>query len=155
MQDAAKKAGTDPANIGFMPWPVQVGGHACAVIQPDYLQGVSIHSPHKEAARAWLDWFVDQGPYARDQGLLPTLKTGQMPPALQAYQDAGVQFMELSQARNALVTKIDNQSEIGLQKPDYRQHIVDMARGAAGGTLDGYFADLNKKWADAIKAVGS
>jgi raffinose/stachyose/melibiose transport system substrate-binding protein len=155
MQDAATKAGKDPATIGFMPWPVQVGGHFCAIVQPDYLQAVSIHSAHKEAARAWLDWFVDRSPYARDQGLLPTLKSGQLPPALQAYQDGGVQFVELSQAKNALVTKIDNQSEIGLQKPDYRQHIVDLARGAAGGSLDADFADLNRKWADAIKTVGS
>ena len=104
---------------------------------------------------AWVDWFVDKSTYAQDQELLPTLKSGALPATLKAYQDAGVQFIELSQAKNAVVSKIDNQSEIGLQKPDYRQHIVDLARGAAGGNLDTDFADLNKKWAAAIKAAGS
>jgi hypothetical protein len=155
MQLAARTAGADPANIGFMPFPVQSGGHFCSVISPDYMEAVSIHSQHKAAARAWVDWFVDKSTYAQDQELLPTLKTGAMPAELKAYQDAGVQFIELSQAQNAQVSKIDDQSEIGLSKPDYRQHIVDLARGAGSGTLDAYFDDLDKKWAAAIKSVGS
>jgi ABC-type glycerol-3-phosphate transport system substrate-binding protein len=155
MRAAATKAGADPANIGFMPFPAQAGGHFCALISPDYQEAVSIHSQHKEAARAWVDWFVDKSTYAQDQDLLPTLKSGSMPAVLKAYQDAGVKFIELSQGKNSLVAKIDNESEIGLTKPDYRQHIVDLARGAAGGTLDSYFADLDTKWAAAIKAAGS
>jgi raffinose/stachyose/melibiose transport system substrate-binding protein len=155
MQATAKTAGTDPANIGFMPFPAQVGGKFCSLIGPDYLEAVSIHSQHKDAARAWVDWFVDKSTYAQDQQLLPTLKSGAMPSSLKAYQDAGVQFIELSQDKNSLVSKIDNESEIGLNKPDYRQHIVDLARGAGSGSLDSYFADLNKKWDAAIKTAGS
>lgn len=154
MKLAARTAGTDPSNIGFMPFPVQAGGHFCSVISPDYMEAVSIHSQHKAAARAWVDWFVDKSPYAQEQALLPTLKTGTMPAELKAYQDAGVQFIELSQARNAQVSKIDDESEIGLNKPDYRQHIVDLARGAGSGSLDAYFEDLDKKWAAALKSVG-
>ena len=155
MQVAAKTAGTDPNNIGFMPFPAQVGGHYCSIIQADYAEGISIHSQHKDAARAWADWFVDKSTFAQDQDLLPTLKNAALPPALKTYQDNGAQFIQLTHDKNALVTKIDNQSEIGLNKPDYRQHIVDLARGAASGGLDAYFADLNKKWSDAIKAAGS
>jgi ABC-type glycerol-3-phosphate transport system substrate-binding protein len=155
MKAAAKAAGTDPANIGFMPYPAQAGGKFCALVSPDYLQAVSIHSKHKEAARAWVDWFVDQSTYAQDQELLPTLKSAPLPATMKAYQDAGVQFIEESQTKNAVVSAIDKESEIGLQTPDYRQHIVDMARGAAKGSLDAYFADLNKKWAAAVKTAGS
>jgi len=155
MKAATKTAGGDPSNIGFMPFPTQVNGKYCSVIGPDYAQGINIHSDHKEAARAWVDWFTDKSGFAQDEALLPTLKTGELPPELKAYQDAGVQFIQLTQEKNSVVTKIDNQSEIGLQKPDYRQKIVDLARGAAPGTLDAYFADLNKKWAAAIKSAGS
>jgi raffinose/stachyose/melibiose transport system substrate-binding protein len=155
MKVATKAAGGDPENIGFMPWPAQANGKFCSIIQPDYAQAVSIHSQHKEAARAWVDWFVDKSTFAQDQALLPTLKTGAMPPELKAYQDGGVQFIQLSQDKNAAVSKIDNESEIGLNKPDYRQHIIDLARGAAGGSLDAYFAELNKKWAAATKSAGS
>jgi raffinose/stachyose/melibiose transport system substrate-binding protein len=155
MKAATKAAGNDPEDIGFMPWPAQVNGHFCSIVQPDYAQAVSIHSQHKEAARAWVDWFVDKSTFAQDQALLPTLKTGAMPPELKAYQDGGVQFVQLDQEKNAIVSSIDNESEIGLNKPDYRQHIIDLARGAADGSLDGYFAELNKKWAAAVKTTGS
>src|SRR5206468_11193795 len=120
-------AGADPANIGYLPWPTQMNGHFCSVVGPDYMEAVSIHSQHKEAARAWVDWFVDKCTFAQDQSLLPTLKSGELPATLKAYKDAGVQFIELSQDKNAQVAKIDNESEIGLNKPDYRQHIVDLA----------------------------
>jgi ABC-type glycerol-3-phosphate transport system substrate-binding protein len=155
MQAAATKAGGQPSDIGFMPFPAQVGGKFCSVVGPDYLQAVSIHSSHKEAARAWLDWFTDQSTYAQDNADVPTLKSAPMPSSLKPYQDAGVQFIEQSQAKTATVNTIDNASEIGLQKPDYRQHIVDLARGATSGSLDADFADLDKKWADAVKSAGS
>ena len=56
-------------------------------------------------------------------------------------------FVELDQAKATLVNTIDI-SEIGLTAPDYRQKIVDVARGT-GGTLQSQFADLDKKWATA------
>ena len=65
MQDAAKKAGKDPADIGFMPFPAQVDGKFCSVVGPDYQQAINIHSKHKAAARAWIDWFTDKSGYAQ------------------------------------------------------------------------------------------
>jgi ABC-type glycerol-3-phosphate transport system substrate-binding protein len=154
MQAAATTAGAKASDIGFMPFPTQTGGKFCSVVGPDYLQAVNVHSAHKDAARAWLDWFIDKGTYAQDQGLIPTLKSAAMPDTLKPYTDAGVQFVELSQAHATKVSSIDNASEIGLWKQDYRQHIVDLARGAASGTLDSDFAKLNSSWANAITTVG-
>ena len=113
------------------------------------MQAVNIHSKHKAAARAWIDWFIDKSGYAAGQpGRAPALKSGALPPALKPYQDAGVQFIELSQAPKAHRSRqIDNESEIGLNKP--RLPPAPRRRGARRrrGSLDGFFADLNKKWA--------
>jgi ABC-type glycerol-3-phosphate transport system substrate-binding protein len=155
MQQAATKAGTKPDDIGFMPWPAQKDGKFCPVIGPDYLQAVSLKSAHRDAARAWLDWFTDKSTYAQDNGDVPTLKSAALPTSIKPLQDAGSTFVELTQDKVAVVNNIDNAAEIGLTKPDYRQKIVDIARGAASGTLDGDFADLDKKWGDALKTAGS
>jgi raffinose/stachyose/melibiose transport system substrate-binding protein len=155
MQQAATKAGTKPDDIGFMPWPAQKDGKFCPVIGPDYLQAVSLKSAHRDAARAWLDWFTDKSTYAQDNGDVPTLKSATLPASIKPLQDAGSTFVELTQDKVAVVNNIDNAAEIGLTKPDYRQKIVDIARGAASGTLDGDFADLDKKWGDALKTAGS
>jgi ABC-type glycerol-3-phosphate transport system substrate-binding protein len=154
MQDAAKKAGKDPAEIGYMPFPSQKDGKFCTPVAPDYQEAVNIHSSHKAAARAWIDWFTDKSGYVQDNQAVPTLKGGQMPSALKPFQDAGVQFVPMSQAEAAKVTSIDNQSEIGMtDKPEYRQHLIDVARGAAGGSLADVFADLAKKWSAAQKTA--
>jgi raffinose/stachyose/melibiose transport system substrate-binding protein len=155
MQAAAKTAGQDPSEIGFMPWPSATNGHLCSVIGPDYLQAINIHSKAKDAARAWIDWFTDQSTYAVDNGDVPTLKSGTQPPALAAYQAAGVTLVTLTQANAALVNKIDNSAEIGLGAQTYRQHLVDIARGAASGSLDADFATLNSKWGAAQKTGGT
>jgi ABC-type glycerol-3-phosphate transport system substrate-binding protein len=154
MQDAAKKAGKDAASIGYMPFPAQAGGKFCSVTAPDYLYAVSSHSEHKQAARAWIDWTLNKSGYAEVSQAVSTLKDAPLPTVLQPFTAAGVTSIDLSQADAAKVNAIDNASEVGLSKPEYRQRLVDVARGAADGDLDSVLAELAKKWADAAKAGG-
>ncbi|MCX5252727.1 ABC transporter substrate-binding protein [Streptomyces canus] len=154
-QDAAKKAGVNPDDIGFMPFPAQTDGKFCATIGPDYNQAVNVHSPHKEAARAWIDWFTDKSGYVEDNLALSPLKDAPLPSALKPYEDQGVKFIELDDAQGAKVKQIDNESEVGLYAPEYRQKLVDLARGARKGSLDDFLADLGKRWTDTQKNLGS
>ena len=66
---------------------------------------------------------------------------------------AGVRLGYLCGAA-ALVDEIDKTSEVGLYAPDYRRALIDVARGAAPGTLDSIFDDLNAKWAAARAISG-
>jgi ABC-type glycerol-3-phosphate transport system substrate-binding protein len=146
MQDAARKAGKDPSEIGYMPFPYQVNGHFCSVVAPDYQYAINVHSKNKPAARAWLDWIIDKSDTAQVNQAVSALKTAPLPDTMAPFTAAGVQFITLSQAKSGLVSKIDNDSEVGIGKPDYRQNLVDVARGAAGGSLAAIFADLSKRW---------
>ncbi|MFJ8080009.1 extracellular solute-binding protein [Streptomyces sp. NPDC096205] len=148
-QDAAEKAGVDPDDIGFMPFPAQTDGRFCAVVGPDYNQAVNVHSEHKEAARAWIDWFTDKSGYDKDNLAISPLKNGTLPEVLKPYEDAGVKLIEVSDAKGAEVKRIDNESETGIFAPEYRQKLVDLARGAGQGSLDEFFADLSKRWTEA------
>lgn len=154
-QDAAKKAGANPDDIGFMPFPSQTNGKFCATIGPDYNQAVNVHSKHKEAARAWIDWFTDKSSYVEDNLAISPLKDGAMPDVLKPYEDAGVQLIEVDDAKGAEVKQIDNTSEVGIYAPEYRQNLVDLARGARKGSLDDFLADLSERWTDAQKTAGS
>ncbi|MEH0417699.1 ABC transporter substrate-binding protein [Streptomyces sp. B21-083] len=154
-QDAAKKAGVDPADIGFMPFPTQVDGKFCAVIGPDYNQAVNVHSEHKAAARAWIDWFTDKSGYAKDNLSISPLKDASLPEVLQPYEEAGVKFIEVDDTEGARLKLIDSESEVGIYAPDYRQDLVDLARGARKGSLDDFLGDLGKRWTDAQQSVGT
>jgi raffinose/stachyose/melibiose transport system substrate-binding protein len=155
MQGAAKQAGADPDDIGFMPFPAQQNGTFCAVAQPDYNQAVNVHSEHKEAARAWIDWFTDKSGYAADNLALSPLKADPLPAVLKPYEEAGVKILDLDDSKGAEVKSIDNQSEVGIYKPDYRQDLVDLARGATKGDLDDFLNDLGEKWTETQKSLGS
>ena len=50
---------------------------------------------------------------------------------------------------------IDKQAEIGLFAPEYRQRLVDSARGASSETKQQIFDDLNAKWAAARATVAA
>lgn len=155
MQDAAKQAGADPDDIGLMPFPTQQDGTFCATAQPDYNQAVNIHSEHKEAARAWLDWFTDKSGYAADNLALSPLRSAPLPTIMKPYEEAGVKIVDLDDTKGAVVKSIDNQSEIGIYKPDYRQDLVDLARGATKGDLDDFLDDLGEKWTETQQSLGS
>ncbi|MFD3497358.1 ABC transporter substrate-binding protein [Streptomyces sp. NPDC058676] len=154
-QDAARQAGASPDDIGFMPFPSQVDGKFCAVIAPDYNQAVNVHSKNKPAARAWIDWFTDKSGYDKDNLAISPLKDAPLPEVLKPYEDEGVKLIELDDSAGARVKQIDNQSEVGIYAPEYRQNLVDLARGAKKGSLDDFFADLSKRWTETQRTLGS
>ncbi|MEV5430305.1 ABC transporter substrate-binding protein [Streptomyces sp. NPDC052701] len=155
MREAAKQAGTDPGDIGFMPFPAQKDGVFCAVTSPDYQQAVNVHSGNKAAARAWIDWFTDKSGYAEANLALSPLKDAPLPDVLEPYQEAGVRILDLDDSKGAEVKSIDNRSEIGIYKPDYRQDLVDLARGAREGSLDDFLDGLGERWTRTQAELGS
>ncbi|AYG78369.1 hypothetical protein DWB77_00476 [Streptomyces hundungensis] len=155
VRDAATAAGQNPDDIGFMPFPAQKNGAFCATLVSDYQLAVNAHSKNKAAARAWLDWFTDKSGFATKEGGVSALKAAALPSVLKPYEDNDVKLVERSDAKTEQVNAIDNAAEIGLAKQDYRQKLIDLARGAQQGSLQGYFADLDKRWAAAAAVAGS
>ncbi|KIF77509.1 sugar ABC transporter substrate-binding protein [Streptomyces sp. 150FB] len=154
LQQAATKAGADPKDIGYMPFPAQVGGKYCSVEAPDYQYAVNIHSSHKEAARAWVDWIEGKSGFATSVSGISSAKGSALPEILAPFTAAGVKMIVESQARTPQVNTIDKASEVGLQTPEYRQKLIDAARGAGGGSLSSIFSDLSKKWKSGQQNAG-
>ncbi|MER8219185.1 ABC transporter substrate-binding protein [Streptomyces sp. NPDC094143] len=155
LRGAAEQAGANPDDIGFMPFPARKDGRFCAVALPDYNQAVNIHSDHKAAARAWIDWFTEESGYAEDNLALSPLKDDPLPDVLKPYEEAGVRLLDLDDSKGAEVKSIDNTSEVGINKPDYRQDLVDLARGATEGSLDDFLDGLARKWTETQQFLGS
>lgn len=156
MKDAAVAAGNSADDIGYLPFPSQVDGQFYAPIGGDYNLAINVHSDNKEAARAWIDWYNHESGFAESQQGLSPLKDGPFPDALKDFEELNVQYIENLPApagQEALLTDIDNQSEIGMWQPAYRQRLIDGARGASGETKEQIFDDLNQRWAAARATV--
>jgi raffinose/stachyose/melibiose transport system substrate-binding protein len=157
MQDAAVTAGGTKDDIGYLPFPYQVDGKFHASIGGDYKNAISKNSKNKATARAWIDWFAKDSGFAHDQGGLSPLVDGPAPDTLGDFDTAGVVYVEQTPApadKASLEADIAAESGIDLWSNKYRAKLIDTARGAADGTKDSYFADLNKKWSDAIDSIG-
>jgi raffinose/stachyose/melibiose transport system substrate-binding protein len=147
---------TNAADIGYMPFPVQVDGKFHSVLAGDYKNAISIHSKHKDAARAWVDWFADNSNYATDQGGVSPLLNGPASKALGDFTTDNVQYIELNPAaagHESDTNDVDKESNILIFSPPSWQTMVDDARGAKHQTKQQFFDDLDKKWAAAMKTV--
>ena len=152
MQDAAEAAGGAREDIGYWPFPVQVDGKFHSAVGGDYKNAINVNSDNKATARAWIDWFANESGYAADQGGISPVVGGDLPATLADFEPLGVELVETVPApegKEALEAAIYNGAEIDIWGNLYRQKLVDIARGAADGDKESYFAELNEKWAAA------
>ena len=157
IKEAAEANGASADDIAFWPLPIQTDGKLHSTVSGDYKIGINKHSKNKEAARAWLTWFVDESGYAFDQGGVPPRLDGQVPDTLKAFETVGAQWVDLNPApagQESLDSDIYNEAEIDLWGDAYRRRLVDIARGAEDGDKASYFAELNERWAEARAAIG-
>src|SRR5690606_2629717 len=156
MQDAAEAAGNPREDIGFWPMPWQTDGAFHSTVGADYKIAVSKHSENKEAAEAWLYWFLDESGFAASQGGLAPQVDGEAPEILADFEAFGVEEVEIApapQGEENLLADIYNTAEIDLNGDQFRRQYVDVARGAASGDKASFFADLNDPWAKARAEV--
>ncbi|WP_144681007.1 ABC transporter substrate-binding protein [Cellulosimicrobium sp. TH-20] len=152
MQDAAEAAGGSADDIDFWPMPWQNEGAFSSTVSGDYKLAISKHSKNKDAARAWVDWFLNESTFASEQGGISPVVGAAAPDNLATFEALGVNQVELSPAPAGEETwdnDISNEAEIDLWGDKYRKQLVDVARGAADGDKESFFADLNSRWAAA------
>jgi ABC-type glycerol-3-phosphate transport system substrate-binding protein len=153
MQAAAEDNGGSADDIGYMAFPANVDGTQYAVIGGDYNLAVSKHSESKAAAWAWIQWVVADSGYTEAQGMISPLIEKELPENLTGFAESGVELMEINPApagKEGLINDTANDSQIDLYGPIYRQKMIDIARGAADGDKDSYFAELNERWGASV-----
>jgi raffinose/stachyose/melibiose transport system substrate-binding protein len=156
MAAAAEAAGADPADIAYMPTPVQVDGKFHTVAGGDYNLGINVNSKNKATARAWIDWFNHDSGYSEAQVGLSPLIDGTVPAALTSFMDQ-VELITMNPApegKESLFADIDTASGIVTTDPKYRLQIIDDARSGAR-TKEQIFDDLNAKWAEGRADAGA
>ncbi|MFC5434906.1 ABC transporter substrate-binding protein [Microbacterium suwonense] len=158
LQAAADDNGVDPSTVGYMTFPATgADGTQYAVVGGDYNLGINVNSNVKAAARAWIDFLIEDSGFTDTQGMVSALLSKDLPDNLSGLSDNGVELIELNAApagKEALFNTIAEKSQIDIWANIYRQKLIDIARGAADGDKQSYFDELNKRWADTITQVG-
>ncbi|WP_102193694.1 ABC transporter substrate-binding protein [Microbacterium aurantiacum] len=153
MQAAAEDNGASADDIGYMAFPSTVDGTQYSIIGGDYNLGVSKHSKNKAAAWAFIQWLIEDSGFTETQGMISTVSEKELPANLGDFTVEKVELMETNPApagEESLLSDVSNDSQIDLWGQIYRQKLVDIARGAAEGDKESYFAELNERWAASV-----
>ncbi|MCK0471238.1 ABC transporter substrate-binding protein [Halalkalibacter sp. APA_J-10(15)] len=157
MQETAEASGYDSDVIGYMPFPyTQDDGTVYSVVGGDFNLAINVNSDHKEAARAWIDWFTHESGYAFDQGGISPIVGEDFPDTLAAFEELGVEFISDATHREGeegWLDDIDNISEVGFWQANFKQRIIEAAIGNRNESFDDIMDDLNSKWAPAREQV--
>lgn len=139
-------AGNNPDAIGYMPFPNEVDGKQYMTIVTDYCYGINKNSTQKEAARAYIDYMLDESGYALDHEVLSLVKTD---PILESYGDMqNVICLCDNQAsdenyrkRQILSTNLNI-----LDSTDEIKRVIEAAEGKRDESFDEIASDWNERW---------
>lgn len=140
-----KKVGEHGENIGFFPFPNVVDGQQYLSLNCNYSYAIARNSDNKEAAKAFLNFLLDESGYAFHHDEISVLKTEQYPECYGELEDV------------AIYTPICPSSEAYLQyealaknwnmynEEEYKQ-IVEAAAGISGQSFEDVMNDWNERW---------
>ncbi|WP_208586829.1 ABC transporter substrate-binding protein [Gracilibacillus suaedae] len=138
-------AGENADDIAIMPFPSDAE-ETIFSLGADLNISINKHSENKEAAFAWVDWFIHESGYSVEQaGGISAAKDVPLPEALAAGEEEGWQFSMLTPSpddKKGLLDEIDKESEVGLWLEPRKQILIE----AAIGNRDDSFDDLMNKW---------
>ena len=151
MQAAAEDNGGSADDIGYMAFPSSVDGTQHADhrrrLQPRRQQALRVTRPPRGPGSSG----SSRTPASpRRRAWSRRSRRSRSPTTSRGFSDAGVELMETNPApagKESLLSDVSNDSQIDLWGPLYRQKLVDIARGAADGDKESYFAELNERWA--------
>ena len=147
---------SNPADIGYMPYPSSVKGKMYSEVSLDYNIAVNKYSKNKAAAMAFARWFSDESGYAQDNQSIPALKGSAFPAVLDSFKESGVQYITGNPPKageDGLFDKIDKEAEIGFWADPQKIRIVDAAMGTTKESFDDIMNDWNARWAKARKTL--
>ena len=148
-----QEAGPNADDIGYMPFPITVGGTQYASAGADYCFGVNnaISDDNKIASMLYIKWLTESSNFAYDQGGVPVLKSQAYPPTLAAFD--GITLLEDTPAPTELATlqsDVNRESEISLNADNVHVQRIVEAVVTGGESFEDIIADWNARWNAAV-----
>ncbi|GAA0290574.1 ABC-type glycerol-3-phosphate transport system substrate-binding protein [Gracilibacillus halotolerans] len=147
-------AGENGENIAIMPYPTNAD-ETIFSLGADLNISINKHSKNKEAAFAWVDWFIHESGYAEvEGGGISAYKEVELPAELQEAQESGATFSTLTPSpdeKQGLLDEIDKESEVGLWLEPEKQKLIEAAIGNRDLSYDDIMNDWNERWKNAYE----
>ncbi|UOQ48453.1 ABC transporter substrate-binding protein [Gracilibacillus caseinilyticus] len=149
-------AGENADDIGMMAFPTDAE-ETIFSLGADLNISINKNSENKDAAFAWVDWFIHDSGYSVEQaGGISASKDIPLPDALTTAQEEGAQFEMLTPApddKQGLLDEVDKESEVGLWLEPNKKIIIEAAIGNRDETYDDIMKSWNEDWSAAYEEI--
>ncbi len=140
-----KEAGTKGDNIGFMPFPYNIDGKQYMTVQTDYCYAISKNTQNEEAARAYVEFMLEESGFALDHENLSIVKTDPYPDTYDLNDDVIMLTNSVATSENyQLLNSL--QKDLDLFSISEIRRIIDAGSGKHNETFDNIMDDWNKRW---------
>lgn len=152
------EAGDTPEDVGYMPFPITVGGTQYVLAGGDYCYGINVNSSddNKLASLIFVKWMTEKSDWCFNEGGYTVVKGGKNPDMYAAFDGCSVLTdLPALAGEEDFLNQMNAESELSINAGgnDKVQRIVEA--GATGSeTYDDIMADWNTKWQDAQEELG-
>ena len=153
-----QEAGDYPEDVGYMPFPITVGGTQYAKAGGDYNYGINVNSSddNKLASLIFVKWMVEKSDWCYNEGGYTIVKGGKNPDMYSAFDGCEVLSDDPAiSGEETYLNDMNSESELSINSGgnDKVQRIVEA--GVTGAeSFDDIMEDWNEKWQDAQEELG-
>ena len=140
-----KHAGENSDSVAFMPFPNEINGEQYMTISTDYCYSISNKSENKEAARAYIDYMLDESGYALNQETLSIVKTDPYPDSYGDMQKAIVINSKVATSEN-YDKRQKLSANLNLEDTAETKRVIESAAGASEESFNDIMDDWNTRW---------
>jgi ABC-type glycerol-3-phosphate transport system substrate-binding protein len=151
------EAGPNGGDIGYMSFPISIGGKQYASADADYSYGISVEAPfdNQVAAMLYVKWLIHESGFTYSEGGIPIDKSG-------AYPDLYASFGDVEMVPNTpavageetLLNELNAESTLAVNA-NGNTKVQQIIEHAANGdkSLDEIMTEWNTAWSDAQTAL--
>jgi len=140
-------AGSHGDDIGYMPFPITVGGKQYASSGADYSFGINVNSSKEkqEASMVFVKWMTEESGFAYNEGGIPIkADDNKYPDVFSSFQDIElVEDEPAAEGEEDLFNKLNADSELNINNSG-NDKIMKIVEHASNG--DESFDDIMKDW---------
>lgn len=140
-----KEAGPNDEAIGFMPFPNQINGRQYMSISTDYSYAISKNSKNTEAAKAYIDFMLDESGYALNRETLSIVKTDPYPDSYGNMENVILLVNNPATGEN-YQKKLKLTSKLNLEDNTETKRVIEAAAKLRAESFDSIMKDWNTRW---------
>lgn len=143
--EQVKYAGPHGKDIAFMPFPNNINGKQYATVATDYCYAINKNSKNKAAAKAFIDYMLEESGYTNDHDTISIVKSNPYPEVYSQFDNLVLLYNngstpEFSKKYDALTSKLNLQDTAEIMR------VIASAAGLSDETFDDIMTDWNTRW---------